>query len=93
MKRIEPTPEALKKAESFAKSIYPIVDSLAQRWADESQYEDFADYIKPLQKPAKDAGVTLTKMNKKPFGVLFTVDEVGHVFEVRVKGNRISLFA
>jgi hypothetical protein len=93
MKRPEPTPAAMKKAEAFAKSIYPIMDTLAQRWADESKYEDFADYIKPLQKPAQAAGVTLTKMNKRPFSVLFTVDEVGHVFEVRVKGNRISLFA
>lgn len=48
------------------------LDNLYGRWLDESQYENINDYGKVIS-AALPAGITLTKMTKRPFGFHFTV--------------------
>lgn len=63
------TPQAV----AFYEKAQPTMEYLAGRWQDEREYEDIADYAKPLQKLAKAAGVEIVKMTKRPFGCIFTV--------------------
>jgi hypothetical protein len=48
---------------------------LKGRWADESEYEDFAEYVKSMtaKLPARSSEIQMTK---KPFRVTFTLDGV-----------------
>lgn len=41
---------------------------LYERWQDEREHEDINDYAKPLAKLAEKHGLSIIKMNKKPFG-------------------------
>jgi len=63
------TPEAL----SFYKASQQTMEYLYGRWQDEKEYEDIKDYSKPLEGPAKTAGVNILRMTKKPFGCEFSV--------------------
>ena len=44
------------------------LENLADRWADEREYEDINDYAKPFQEDIKAAGATFAGMSKRPFG-------------------------
>jgi len=47
---------------------------LYERWQDEKDYEDFADYIKVMQSRMAD-GSTITKMTKRPFRVEYITSD------------------
>jgi hypothetical protein len=74
--------------ENFSKTSGQLMVNLAERWLDESQYEDIGEYQKVIQKKADSFGVTVTKMVKKPFGCEFTVN--GNRYRYTVKLNRSS---
>lgn len=61
---------------------------LYNRWMDEKEYEDIKDYQLPLNPIAKKFGVTILKMNKKPFGCDFTVD--GKTYKITVSATRMQ---
>lgn len=46
-----------------------LVDRLAARWADEREYEDFADYAEAMKK-ATPEGLTFVRATKRPFGFI-----------------------
>ena len=83
---INTTPE---KARKFWELASKTIEGLAERWVDESKYEDIEDYAKPLQNYAKKAGVTITSMVKRPFGVKFTVD--GHPFQIKCTAKEVVM--
>lgn len=73
-------------------AVGPVLARLYERWQDESQYENIADYGAVIAKQLP-AGVTLVGMHKRPFGFTFT-DKVGlQKFTVacRAKGNRLEV--
>jgi len=51
---------------------------LYHRWQDEREYEDFEEYIQAANKKLKElaskkSGVSLVKMTKRPFKVIFWI--------------------
>ena len=46
--------------------------NLSDRWADEREFEDIADYAEPI-KAALPAGFELLRMKKRPFGFEFSI--------------------
>lgn len=49
-----------------------LIVSLAMRWADESGYEDIAEYKTRIERELPE-GFAITKMTKRPFGFHFTI--------------------
>lgn len=73
------------------KSIYSaagVFGKLYERWQDEHEYEDFADY-KTAMANALPEGATLTKMTKRPFRVEYTQAD-GVRKWIAVRGNEIT---
>jgi hypothetical protein len=77
-----------KNAAEFFKESVETFGYLYNRWLDEMEYEDIKDYQLPLNPIAKKFGVTILKMNKKPFGCDFTAD--GKTHEITVSATRIQ---
>jgi hypothetical protein len=48
---------------------------LAERWADEGDYEDFADYQQFASERLLPARASLLKMTKRPFAITFKCGE------------------
>lgn len=61
-------------ARTFAEAAAEVVARLYGRWRDESEFEDIADYSKPIEPIAARHGVKIVQMNKSPFGFDFAVD-------------------
>ena len=77
-----------KNAAGFFNESIDQLGYLYNRWLDEMEYEDIKDYQLPLNQIAKRFGVTILKMNKKPFGCDFTVD--GKTCKITVSATRIQ---
>ena len=71
-----------KAAKDFYEKAQNLLGDLYSRWLDERGYEDIKDYQKPLDPIAKECGVVITKMTKRPFGCQFTVDGKHFSFNV-----------
>lgn len=67
---------------NFVNGIGKLLSNLAERWADEHEYEDINEYKKVLEPKVKEFGVTIKDMVKKPFGFNFTIE--GDVTEYRI---------
>ena len=68
-------PETTKQAVDFFEKSETLMTNLHIRWLDEHEYEDIKDYQVPLNKVAEECGVVIVKMNKRPFGCTFTVED------------------
>lgn len=80
-----PTPaanESSQRAGAFFKAVQETLGYLYSRWQDEQEYENIADYQLPLKKIDQEHGVVITKMNKRPFGLVFQAD--GRTYQVSV---------
>lgn len=73
------------KAAAFFEAAQDLFSTLYCRWQDEQEYEDINDYAQPLQAIAAKHGVTITKMNKRPFGCNFTTDKGSYVIKVTAR--------
>ena len=62
------------EALNFFNKAQATFEMLYDRWQDEKAYEDINDYQKPLESIARECGITITKMTKRPFGCHFSVD-------------------
>jgi hypothetical protein len=78
------TPEALDFFNQAEKTFI----NLYFRWQDEYEYEDIKDYQLPLNSLATKCGVSITKMNKRPFGCDFSV--AGKNFTIKVTSRSYS---
>ena len=74
-------PEALAFFEAAEKTLV----YLKGRWLDERDYEHIDAYMQPLSSIAENAGVLLTAMTKRPFGIQFRVR--GKVFHAYLSGR------
>jgi hypothetical protein len=78
-----------EKAQKFHNDIMGTLNNLYSRWLDEKEYEDIKDYQVPaLVDAAKKHGVFISKMTKKPFGLIFTVN--GAPFQAYVTTTRFG---
>jgi len=63
--------------------------SLYERWQDEKEYEDIADYLAAIQKSVPEAYA----ITKRPFGIKCKANDGNiHIF-IKRKGNSIQLSA
>ena len=63
--------------------------SLYERWQDEKEYEDIADYLKAIQNSIPEA----YSITKRPFGIKCKASDGNiHAF-IKAKGNVIQLCA
>jgi hypothetical protein len=72
-------------ARSFFDAAGQTLSYLYSRWQDEKEYENIDLYLMPLNKAANEAGVQLTAMTKRPFGVKFVAD--GTKFHATINGS------
>jgi hypothetical protein len=63
------TPNKLHKTIKAANALLiPYMTALADRWEDEREYEDWADYVKALTVKVIEQGFTHIRITKRPFG-------------------------
>jgi hypothetical protein len=86
---IPTTKENMARITAMFYSIEKTVIYLADRWQDEKEYENIADYGEVIKKELPE-GFTFLKMNKRPFGFDFTIG-TDAVFAVCVSGSRYYL--
>ena len=60
--------------------------NLSARWADEKEYEDFADYEKVIRSKFCSF-LEITKVTKRPFGMLYKVGDSIVTYAVYSKGQ------
>ncbi len=65
-----------------------LIWNLSDRWADEREFEDIADYAVPI-KAAFPAGFELLRMKKRPFGFEFSIG-TGAVYLVAATARGLS---
>lgn len=65
------------------------MDSLYNRWQDEKEYEDWADYIKYVKGVCQDWEAQYVSLKKRPFSLIFIIDN--NKQEIRVTKKRITL--
>lgn len=78
-------PSVTPEAAMFFERGADLFGNLWARWQDEREYEDIADYAAPLQPLAAECGVTIVRMNKRPFGCIFGVGP--KMFQITVTGR------
>lgn len=66
------------------------VGNLADRWADEKEHEDFADYIAAAKAAAEKQGLEFVKLTKRPFALVVHEAKVGET-TFRVNGNKVEV--
>lgn len=73
----------------FVKVHGQTIGNLAQRWQDESQYEDINQY-RDVIAGLLPQGMLMQGMMKRPFGFKFRL--AGRMFRLEVKRNRITVY-
>lgn len=76
-----------RPAVDFCMANAELLMQLACRWQDEKDYEDLNEYQARLQTEATKFGVTITKMQQRPFGCEFTVDGKTFVYTAKMNGE------
>ena len=81
--------EPSERASAFFRAISQsdIINYLYWRWRAEKGYEDINDYQKPLEGTAKEFGVVIVKMNRRPFGFNFVADGRTYQFLAKSRSN------
>ena len=78
-----------EQARAFYNDVAETLEALAERWQEESGYEDFKDYLLPIKPIAKRNSAKLVKMTKRPFGVIVAFPHTE--WAVRVTSRSIVL--
>ncbi len=75
--------------------VVKILDNLAARWADESQYEEFADYVAVMHAEVKKVAPTAEGicLARKPFKLTFELNGARHEMKVNAKGIAHKVWA
>lgn len=72
--------ETVKKRRAAALAFFEqtgeLMQTLYARWEDEAEYEDIADYAKPITPLAEKFGVKIIQMTSAPFGMRWSLDGV-----------------
>ena len=80
---MKPNQDHINAFLKFVRKIKNHFGDLADRWEDEHKYEDIEDYRKSLQKESSRFGVTITKMNRRPFGCQLKLKGCKAVFWIK----------
>lgn len=75
----------------FQKAVGQLMVQLAERWRDESKYENINDYQARLQTEATKLGLTLTGMTKRPFGCTFVFERFKYTMQVKLRPTSATL--
>jgi hypothetical protein len=68
------------------------IDHLAARWSDEHEFEDFSEYESVLKSSFEKFNVgTFKRATKRPFGVVFTADNLEFQIKATMKQIKISV--
>lgn len=73
----------------FAAGVAQYFSSLAYRWQDEKQYEDFAEYKRAL-KAKLPAGYVFVSLTKQPFAWVYRTD-TGITFTMVARRNHVEV--
>jgi len=77
--------QALMRNQQFVN----LFSTLAERWADEHEYEDIKEYAIPLRK----LGLTIVAMTKRPFGAIVQLDDTSVHFVAKLSRRRLTIEA
>jgi hypothetical protein len=66
------SPENLARIEAMFETLSPTMANLAERWADEHEYENIEEY-RAVIFAKLPAGFTIGRMTRRPFGFVFTI--------------------
>ena len=69
--------------------IIEMMTSLCNRWQDEKEYEDWADYIKAARGFVQQLGGQLVKFTKRPFVITYSMG--GKIYIAKVTSQFIQL--
>lgn len=72
----------------FFRSVQSKLEYLYDRWQDEKEYEDFAEYKKVAQGYCT-GDVKFEKLTKSPFALTFTSD--GHTYTAKINSRQVSI--
>lgn len=66
-----------------------LLGRLCDRWSDEKLFENIDDYAAPLKKYTDPIGVSIVRMNKRPFGFNAKINGQQKIFTIflKKKGN------
>lgn len=81
--------ENLARIEKMFNDIQLLLSNLYGRWLDEREYEDINSYSVVLEKIMPD-GLTIVKMNKKPFGFNFRIEGFDAEYQMFCKSGSIG---
>lgn len=73
----------------FFDAIKGLACRLADRWRDESEYEDIEEYRKVLQEACTPFNVQVTHMLRRPFGFVFTTPALPQPWAMKILARRI----
>jgi len=76
-----------ERAQALYSSLGNTMQYLAERWDDEKGYEPISDYQAIIEPKILQAGGTIDRMTKTPFGVEFTIDSTRFFISVIFKGD------
>jgi len=74
-------------AESGVDRLVGVFDRLEARWSDESEYEDFKEYVSVAKKAVQKEGFTFVSLKPKPMKLAFR-DKSG-TYLIFVKGSQL----
>lgn len=84
-----PTARPQDVVRSFFDAIKDLTCRLADRWADEEEYEDIEEYRRVLQGACTPFNVQVTRMLRRPFGFVFTSPALPQPWAVKILARRI----
>lgn len=84
------TYEQIRKVDQFTHAEVNILSQLRERWQDEKEYEDFADYGARLKRSVEEygQGFEFVAATKSPFGMKVKVE--GFVIHVTVNSRSLG---
>lgn len=82
-----------KIARQLFKDLEPLACTLYERWRDECEYEDLADYAVNIKPEIEKAGGTFLRMTRRPFGFQFKVGFFVYAVTVTFDKSRLTRIA
>jgi len=79
--------EPVKVVEEVWRSLREVMETLAERWDDEREFEDINEYGKVIAQHLP-ANVKLLRMKKRPFGFDLSIDGTARKFNIYVSSKR-----
>jgi hypothetical protein len=88
MATVPTSPVNVQRIDAVYKANERLICSLANRWADEHEYEDISAYQEAIQEKLPE-GFTIVKMTRRPFGFHFSIG-TGAVYFMKAAARQYS---